>query len=274
MKLRSAIVHSLTALAFLLSLQPAQAADALSNGIDAARQRGTLVAGLAAPLPAYVAGAKFRTPESPEASVAEDIAKRLRLKLGTPKTTSSNAAQWLKSGRADLVLTMIDDNDALRRDAAVIPTGYSAGAMAIMRSDTDIKTWEQLKGRTVCLSEGGAYVGKMAAKYGAIEKLQRAPADSLLSLRIGSCDAAVHDDSMLNELLKLPEWKKFSARLPVQSRQTLVFVVRADDARSISYLKQAGADWAAENFWGELKKKWVNNVAFEVYLDQNVPDCH
>lgn len=261
-------------------LSPAQAADAVgngnsnANGIDVARQRGTLVAGLSFPLPVYVAGAKFRTPESPESTLADDVAKRLRLKLGTPKISANNAAQWLKSGRADVVLALIDDNDALRRDAIVIPTGYSAGAMAIMRSDTDIKSWEQLKGRTVCLSEGGAYVGKIAAKYGAIEKIQRAPADSLLSLRIGTCDAAVHDDTMLNELLKLPEWKKFSARLPVQSRQTLVFAVRPDDARSISFLKQTGADWAADNFWGELKKKWVNNVAFEVYLDQNVPDCH
>ena len=260
----------------LLSMFLPLSAHAADSGIDAARQRGTLVAGVSYPLPAYVAGAKFRTPESPESILVEDIGKRLKLKLGMPKVDSSNAAQWIKSGRADVVLALADDSDALRRDAAVvaIPTGYSAGAMAIMRSDTDIKSWEQLKGRTVCLSEGGAYVGKIAAKYGAIEKVQRAPADSLLSLRIGACDAAVHDDTMLNDLLKLPEWKKFSARLPVRDRQLLVFVVRADDTRSISYLKQTSADWAAGSFWPELKKKWVNNVAFEVYLDQNVPDCH
>jgi len=260
----------------LLSMSLPASVHAADSGIDAARQRGTLVAGVSYPLPAYVGGAKFRTPESPESILVEDLGKRLGLKLGTPKTDSSNAAQWIKSGRADVVLALVDDNDALRREAnvAVIPTGYSAGAMAIMRSDTDIKSWEQLKGRTVCLSEGGAYVGKIAAKYGAIEKVQRAPADSLLSLRIGACDAAVHDDTMLNDLLKLPEWKKFSARLPVQSRRTLIFAVRADDEKSISYLKRASADWAAGNFWSELKKKWVNNVAFEVYLDQNVPDCH
>jgi len=252
-------------------------AHAAESGIDAARQRATLVAGLSYPLPAYVAGAKFRTPESPDSTLVDALGKRLNVKLGIPKVDGGSAAQWLKSGRADVVLVLVDDNDALRRDGAdvaLIPSGYSAGAMAIMRSDTDIKSWEQLKGRTVCLSEGGAYVGKIAAKYGAIEKVQRAPADSLLSLRIGACDAAVHDDTMLKDLLTLPEWKKFSARLPVQSRQTLVFAVRADDARSISYLKQVSADWAAGNFWSALKKKWVNNVAFEVYLDQNVPDCH
>ncbi|WP_081768641.1 transporter substrate-binding domain-containing protein [Herbaspirillum sp. RV1423] len=264
------------AVSVLLHVSLLASAQAADSGIDAGRQRGTLVAGVSYPLPAYVAGAKFRTPESPESTLVEDLGKRLKVKLGMSKTDNSNAAQWIRSGRADVVLALVDDNDPLRRDAGVvlIPTGYSAGAMAIMRSDTDIKSWEQLKGRTVCLSEGGAYVGKIAAKYGAIEKVQRAPADSLLSLRIGACDAAVHDDTMLNDLLKLPEWKKFSARLPVQSRRTLVFAVRADDAKSISYLRQTSADWAAGGFWPELKKKWVNHVAFEVYLDQNVPDCH
>src|SRR3546814_17373291 len=86
--------------------------------------------------------------------------------------------------------------------------------MAIMRTDTDIKSWQQLKGRTVCLSEGGRYVGALTRQYGAVEIVFKAPADSLLALRTGGCAAAVHDDVMLKELLKLPEWKKFSSSLP------------------------------------------------------------
>jgi polar amino acid transport system substrate-binding protein len=247
---------------------------AVIDGITAARQRGTLVVGLSYPLPPYVAGAKLRTPESPDSTLAEAFAKRLKLPLGTPRIDAAGAMPALLAGRADLVLVMQTDNAAPSSEVSLIATGYSAGAMAIMRSDTNIKRWDQLKGRTVCLSEGGAYVGKMAAQYGAIEKVQRAPADSLLSLRIGACDAAVHDDTMLNALLKLPEWKKFSARLPVQNRQTMMFAVRASDTATMAYLKQLVADWAGSGFWDDLKKKWVNNVAFEVYLDQNVPDCH
>src|SRR5450830_9596 len=264
----SLVVLSVVALAI-----PAHAADDAS-GIAAARQRGTLVVGLSYPLPAYVAGVKFRTPESPESSLSEALATALKLPLGTPRVSAVNVAQALAAGRADLMLMLVSEGDPAPANVALLPTGYSAGAMAIMRSDTNIKRWDQLKGRTVCLSQGGAYVGKMAAQYGAIEKVQRAPADTLLSLRIGACDAAVLDDTMLNELLKLPEWKKFSARLPVTSRQNLVFAVRADDGATITYLKQQSASWASSGFWAALKKKWVNNVAFEVYLDQNVPDCH
>jgi polar amino acid transport system substrate-binding protein len=270
----SAALNSALVIAVLAPASVAHAADEIRSGLAAARQRGTLAIGLSYPLPTYIAGAKFRTPESPESTVAEALAARFKLALGTTRVATANVAQALAAGRIDLALMLLDDGAAAPANVVLVPSGYSAGAMAIMRSDTDIRRWEQLKGRTVCLSEGGAYVGKMAAQYGAIEKVQRAPADALLSLRIGTCDAAVHDDTMLNTLLKLPEWKKFSARLPVQSRQTLMLAVRAGDAETLAAVKQWRMDAAASGFWGDLIKKWGNNVAFEVYLDQNVPDCH
>lgn len=155
-----------------------------------------------------------------------------------------------------------------------MPTGYSASPMAIMRSDTDIKIWAHLKGRTVCLSEGSRYVGTMSARYGATEKIFKAPADSLLALRTGVCDAAVHDSGMLNELLKLPEWKKFSARLPSGNRVPLTFSVAADNENTITQLKQIAKKWAATHYFEQLAKTRARDIAFEVYLDQNIPDCH
>src|SRR3546814_15063559 len=106
--------------------------------------------------------------------------------------------------------------------------------MAIMRPATDIKSSQQLKCRTVCSSEAGRYVGALTRQYGAVEIVFKAPADSLLALRTGGCDAAVHDDVMLKELLKLPEWKKFSASLPPGPAAPLTFVLRADDARPLA----------------------------------------
>ncbi|MFL9925574.1 transporter substrate-binding domain-containing protein [Herbaspirillum lusitanum] len=252
--------------------------------LDDARARGVLRVGLDFVPPVYTAGAKFRTPEGIDGILAEALAARLKLKPEPLRNGGdSKALQAMKAARPDFALVMVDEaavrsgNAANAADAdgsVLIATGYSAGGMAIMRTDTDIKKWEQLKGRTVCLSEGGAYVGQMAARYGAIEKVMRAPADSLLAVRVGQCDAAVHDDTMLKELLKLPEWKKFSAQLPAPTRSALMFKVPANDAAAISYVKQAAADWSRGDFWPALKKKWTNNVAFEVYLDQNVPDCH
>jgi polar amino acid transport system substrate-binding protein len=250
--------------------------------LDDAKARGAVRMGQDYVPPAYTGGAKFRTPEGVDVILAEDLAKRLNLKLDSVRNTNNTgdgkAVQALKGARPDIALVTVEES-AARSGTAVdgsilIPTGYSAGAMAIMRTDTDIKKWEQLKGRTVCLSEGGSYVGQMGARYGAVEKVMRAPADSLLAMRIGQCDAAVHDDTMLKELLKLPEWKKFSAQLSPQSRWTLMIRIPAADSATIAYFRQIVAEWSRGDFWAALKKKWSNSVAFEVYLDQNVPDCH
>src|SRR5690606_26046846 len=156
----------------------------------------------------------------------------------------------------------------------VIPTGYVLAPMAIMRTDTDIKSWPQLKDRTVCLSEGGRYVGAMASRYGAREMIYRAPADALLALRIGECDAAVHDETMLRSLLKLPEWKKFSASLTVKDKEPLVFLAAADDQALASTLRQLTREWKSGKQLAALTKTRANDIAFEVYLDQVVADCH
>ena len=156
----------------------------------------------------------------------------------------------------------------------VVPTGYSAGPMAIMRTDTSIKSWAQLKGRVVCVSEDSRHAGFAASEYGAIEQRYRAPADSLLAMRIGECDAAVHDSRMLEELIKLPEWKKFSARLPTGPRRSLALVAPRGDAESARFLKQVIEEWRASKYFSQVLTKSVRNIAFEVYLDQNVPDCH
>jgi polar amino acid transport system substrate-binding protein len=244
------------------------------NALERVKQTGKLIVGINYVVPAYVAGAKFRTPEGIDTALAEDIARRLQVSSKTVYAAPARRTQLLAAGKADVVLAAIPDADPLRRSVSIIPTGYSVAPMAIMRTDTDIKTWGQLKGRKVCVAEGGLYVGMIAARYGAIEKVFKAPADSLLAVRTGECDAAVHDSALLDELIKLPEWKKFSATLPVGPRISLAFVVSAADAKTEAFLNQVTNEWRATGYLDHLIKKTVRHIAFEVYLDQNAPDCH
>lgn len=257
----------------LLLLLLLACAVAQAGVLDAAKQGGLLRVGLDYVPPPFKGGMKFRTPESPDTVLADDLAAQLKLKADYQKNAPGGALQALKNARPDLAITLAPEGETPAADTVSIATGYSAAGMAIMRSDTTIRKWEDLKGRTVCVSQGSPYVGTLAARYGAVEKVMRAPADSLLAVRIGECDAGVHDEAMMKELLKLPEWKKFSAQLAPTGRQNLVLKVRGADAADLAALRQIAARWD-ERYWTGVKKKWVNNVAFEVYLDQNVPDCH
>ncbi|GAC1328869.1 MAG: transporter substrate-binding domain-containing protein [Collimonas sp.] len=241
------------------------------------KQRGQLVVGVSYAVPEHAASAKYRTPEGFYNTAADDLARRLGVTVRAVTVTAQNRRQLLAQGKVDLLLLNLKqaDADALRASATLMPTSYQARPKLIMRSDTDIKRLAQLRGRSICVAQGGAYVGSMAAGYGAIEKVVKAPADALLALRTGGCDAAVHDDTVLNGMLDLPEWKKFSASLPLDgSPATLTFAVRPADTELAAYLQQLNSAWSDSGYWADNRKKWINNVAFEVYLDQNVPDCH
>lgn len=217
-------------------------------------------------MPEQRADRKFRTPETIDAALAQDLARRLKQPLAAIR--SAQAAQ------PRLRIATLSANGALPAGYVPIRIAYESAPMAIMRSDTTIKRWEQLKGRAVCVSQGGNHVGTLAARYGAIEKVYPAPADALIAVRVGECDATVHDSAMLEELIRLPEWKKFSARLPAQQGRKLALLVPAGERRLLNDMRKVVGDWNKAAYPQALMKKAVRSIAFEVYLDQDVPDCH
>jgi len=218
--------------------------------------------------PPFKGGSKVRTPEDIDGVLASQLAARLNRTLRAEPLASAKAAH------PRIALVGLPGNLESTGDDVIVFTGYVSRPMAIMRTDTDITSWSQLKGRSVCVSEGGAYVGRIAAEYGAIEKVFPAPADSLLALRTGGCDAAVHDDVMLKELLKLPEWKKFSANLTSDEASRLAFVLPADAAEPVAAARELAKAWKTNAYLSTLNTQRVRDIAFEVYLDQTVPDCH
>jgi len=229
--------------------------------------------GMSYVVPPHVPGSKVRTPEGLAPLLAERLDKRFAVQP-VPLPDGNAGAGRFAAGKVDAALLPLDRKGAAREEGVVIPTGYRAGIMAIMRTDTDIRHWDDLRGRTVCLAEGSGLAGEMQRRYGAIEKVFRAPADALLDLRIGGCDAAVHDSTMLEALLEFPEWKKFSARLPVQQERDLAFVLDGNDPVLVRSLQAQVREWNKNGLLTRLTQQSARDIAFEVYMDQEVPDCH
>ena len=217
-------------------------------------------------VPPFVGGSKVRTPETIDTVLAQMLAARLNSDLTMVAAGSADVA-------SDVVLTA-DSELVVDSGSVTVTTGYVARPMAIMRTDTDIKSWRDLNGRSVCMAEGGRYVGAVGRDFGAIEKIYKAPADSLLALRIGECDAAVHDEALLNQLLILPEWKKFSARLPAGAASPLVFLIPKGDPEKVALLTRLRDDWRSRGELAKITDARARDIAFEVYLDQVVADCH
>ncbi len=274
---RPGLLRAVAWAAVCAGLLPSAVAQATGQGetLAQARQRGELKVAMHYVAAEFVPGSadKFRTPENVEHALAQDLAQRLQATARIVKGDAGTAPAQFKSGKSDLLLVTLPEKMSLPATLVTVPVGYVAAPMAIMRTDTTIKTWEQLKGRTVCVPASSRYRG-LAASYGAKEMPVRAATDALLGVRIGSCDATIHDAALLEELLKLPEWKKFSARLAPPAGAPLVLVLPAGDRKLHAWAQEVVQQWRTNIYPQQHLRVMARNIAFEVYLDQDVPDCH
>ncbi|BDC27078.1 Bacterial extracellular solute-binding proteins, family 3 [Bordetella parapertussis] len=258
-------------LAMALPALPGAAADPLA----AARARGVLVVGVPFLADAPLAGAKVRTPERLDGVAAERLARQLGLPLQLRRLAAGDAAAQLASGAVDLVLADRRDGAPLAAQApgmAVVGTGYATAPKAVIRGDTALRRWQDVAGHSVCMADAAQGAQALAQRHGATVRTYRAPSDALVAVREGACDLALIDDAVWAPLMKFPEWKKFSATLAPQGpRAELVWVAAPADAAWLAAQMQA---WRREGAWTAMTAKWARDVAFDVYLDQEVPDCH
>ncbi len=233
-----------------------------------------LIIGVDHPAVPQVTGKKFRTPETLDSVLAQQLAAQLKRSMTIVQNHADHSSTNANHRDVDIQIVNVSETDPTPHAVPLISVGLVTAPMAIMRSDTKLTEWKQLKGRSVCVSKDGRYVGVIAREFGAIESVYLSAADALLALRTGHCDAAVHDDILLNELIKLPEWKKFAARLPPHSYSSLSFAVMKGNSSLVAALKRIVSDWKKTAFLNQQLKLMVRNIAFEVYLSQDVPDCH
>ncbi|HEX7388020.1 MAG TPA: transporter substrate-binding domain-containing protein [Castellaniella sp.] len=216
---------------------------------------------------APVAGAKVRTPARIETLLMQASASGYPLE----QVPASAAVSRVMAGVEGVWLGVLPATQSLPSGLSRTTLNWSASPMAIMRTDTTIHAWSDLKGRGVCLAVDGRYEGELALRFGAVERVYPSATDALLALRTGQCDATVQDESFLRNLLKFPEWHKFSASLgPYRHDDLVVLMSTRVPAREKALVIQATGPARVQ----ALAKQQARDIAFEVYLDQAVPDCH
>lgn len=248
-------------------------AQAQPEPFPAARARGELVVGVPYLAPPPAAGAKIRTPDGLDAAIAEKLGASLGLPVRLVQVPAEQAASALAGGRADLVLA---DRASGQPDAvAVQPTGYAARPKAVIRSDTRLRQPADARGRSVCVAEAATAAKALAQSWGAVVRTYKVPSDALVAVREGSCDIGLVDDAVWEPLVRFPEWKKFSSSLAADgAKRERVWLLAADGQAGRAWLGQEMRAWERAGAWKAMTAKWARDVAFDVYLDQEVPDCH
>lgn len=264
------VVLALLAAAGARSLRPVD----VKTLFPEARQRGELIVGVPYLAPPLAAGAKVRTPERLDSAIAQRLGKDLGLPVALKQVDAEQAQALLANGAVDLVLAdQADAQGMLSSGIKRVPTGYATRPQAVIRGDTAMRRWPDAAGHTACMSEAAVGAQALARQWGAKVQIYRVPSDALVAVREGRCDLGLVDDAVWTSLMGYPEWKKYSATLPLEgSAVEHVWLLRGKS--EAAWLAGEMRGWSGQGVWRKMTAQWARNVAFDVYLDQSVPDCH
>lgn len=191
-----------------------------------------------------------------------ELARRLASDLGVevdlvPVQTATRA-QFLIAGKVDLLIASMELNAERAQNLGYVPTPfYRVGGTALTLRNSGITRWEDLRGKTVCVSQGSSFTRPLVADYGAEPKGYKSSSDSLLALKGGQCVAAVHDSTLLQPLVrKSGEWADYHAPiaaeiLPADS----VVWTRKGEADTIAAVDRIVQSWHRTGWLIETEKR-------------------
>ncbi len=244
------------ALATLLGLAGAAHADAT---LDRIKQRGKVAIGV------VVNGGPFGSidPATQQLvgwnpDLARDLAKQLGAEVELVQVQPANRVQFLQSGKVDLLIASMEYNADRGEILGYAPTPfYRVGGTAAVLKTSGIAKWEDLRGKTVCASQGSSFVKPLQEQYGAQVRGFKTAQESLLALRGGNCVAAVHDATLIQPLLRSnPEWAAYAAPirdeiLPAPS----VVWARKGEADTIAAVDKVVKQWHRSGWLIETEKR-------------------
>src|SRR3954451_14589975 len=102
-----------------------------------------------------------------EPDLAADAAKRLGVKLELVPVVASNRIQFLQQGKIDLMIATMSDTPERRKTVDIVePDYYASGTNVMAKKSEKLTSWNQLKGKKVCLIQGSFYNKELQEKYG------------------------------------------------------------------------------------------------------------
>lgn len=217
-----------------------------------------------------------------EHDLVADIAKRLSAKLGKTievekvVVTAQNRMQFLQQGRIDLMIATMNDTPERRRIIDIIePNYYASGVNLLTRKSNGIKSWEDLKGKTVCTLQGAWYNKSLSEKYDFAAQPYGGVAEAVQATFDNRCIGFLDDDAHAASLLLTGgRWNDFEIPLETQAEAPWGMAIRLGNPELKDLLSKATVDWhrhgvivALEKKWGIKPTKWVR-MMHEKYKGQ------
>jgi polar amino acid transport system substrate-binding protein len=192
-----------------------------------------------------------------EPDLAADVAKRLGVKLELVPVVASNRIQFLQQGKIDLMIATMSDTPERRKTVDIVePDYYASGTNVLAKKSEKLKSWDQLKGKKVCLIQGSFYNKELQEKYGIEGVAFPGTAEAYAALRNGNCVAFAYDDTaIVGEMLK-PEWSDYEMPLESILPQPWGLAVKTGEKAFADFMAKAVTDWHKTGYIEQLEKKY------------------
>ena len=244
------------ATALLASAQLITAASA--DVLEDIKARGTLVVGVKADYKPF----GFRDPSGAiiglEPDLAADVAGRLGVKLELVPVVSANRMEFLNQGKIDLMIATMSDKPERRKIVQVIePLYYSDAINVLLKKDSPVSSWSDLKGKKLCGTTGAFSSKVVAQQYGAEIVSFDGSEMPLLALKNGDCIGYLFDQTFIVGKLADDDWKDgYHMPLPGIMETPWAIAVKLGETNFRKFMEDIHKDWMKSGRIVELEKKW------------------
>jgi len=201
-----------------------------------------------------------------EIDLAEDIAKRLGVRLIKVPVSTEVRFQKLELGEVDLLLATVGDSLERRKIATAIEPGYfESGVTVMLRPGQRLKDWNAVRGKTLCALQGAYFNRPTSEQYLLTLQTYKTVRDALLGVTGGRCDGFLYNAPAIKNLLKKAEYRGYTADLPeALVTPWTMFLRKSEGGKDFEkYLGDVTADWyrnglinRAASTWGASSSRW------------------
>lgn len=239
----------------LLAVGTAHAAGRL----EAIKQRGVLVVGVKTDYPPFGMLSGEAEQQGFEHDLAADLAERLGVQLRTVGVTGTNRLQVLDEGRVDVTIATLGDTSQRRQIATLVePDYYSSGVTLMTRPDSTLKTWADIRGKTVCATQGSYFNRTMATRYLLNLQIYANGRDAKLGVRDKRCVGWLFDNTAIAGDLLSSEWRNYQINLPPELLTPwAIAIARTAKGDALErFIGDTVADWHRRGTLIALERKW------------------
>ncbi|MCX4029559.1 transporter substrate-binding domain-containing protein [Endozoicomonas sp. SM1973] len=240
---------------FIFSSLPVMASDALST----IQNRGKLTVGVKTDYPPWGMLNANGQIVGFEPDLAKAVAEKVGVDLELLVVNSSNRLHKLNEGDVDLLIATLGDTVSRRALVTMIePHYFNSGVSLVSHKSYQLRNWESLKDKPVCLTNGAYFNKPLIQQYLIKPVIMHNTRDAQLALITKKCIGWAYDNGILAHLLTQSTWQAYETELPVILPVNWGMAVskNQDTASLETVLSQLIVEWLANGFLLEKAVYW------------------